>query len=227
MSARLGVLGGTFDPIHLGHLDVGDAAQRALGLDEVRIVPVRDPPHRPRDPRASAFHRFAMAALAIQDRPAWRLSDIELSRHGPSYTFDTLTAIQGDGWRRSQIFFILGADAFAEIATWHRFPAVLDEANFVVVARPGTTLDGAIARAPQVIPRVRATGITPGSSNETGIFLVEAATRDVSSSDVRARLSAGLPVDDRVPPAVARYVMAHQLYGAVVELNGEEQRTHR
>ena len=226
-STRLGVLGGTFDPIHVGHLDVGDAAQRALGLDEVRVIPLRDPPHRQSDPRASAFHRFALIGLAIQDRPAWHLSDAELLRHGPSYTFDTLKAIQDEGWRRSQIFFILGADAFAEIATWHRFPAVLDEANFVVVARPGTTLDGAVARTPQVGPRLRRTGAAPESSNETAIFLVEAATRDVSSSDVRARLAARLPVDDRVPSAVARYVMAHQLYGAVVELHGEEQRTHK
>jgi nicotinate-nucleotide adenylyltransferase len=227
MSTRLGVLGGTFDPIHVGHLDLGDAAQRALGLDELRVVPLREPPHRPSEPRASAFHRFALAALAIQDRPAWRLSDIELLRQGPSYTFDTLKAIQGEGWRPLQIFFILGADAFAEIAAWYQFPAVLDEANFVVVARPGTTLDGAVARTPQLIPRMHTTAVPRESTNETAIFLVEAATRDVSSSAVRARLSAGLPVEEYVPPAVARYVTAHRLYGAAVDFHGEEQRTHQ
>src|SRR5688500_832820 len=115
---RLGVLGGTFDPVHFGHLDAGDAAQSALELDEVRLVPSHDPPHRPVDPRASAFHRFALAALAVAERPSWRVSDVELARAGASYSIDTLRALHGDGWSARQIFFILGADAFAEIATW-------------------------------------------------------------------------------------------------------------
>jgi len=212
---RLGVLGGTFDPIHYGHLDAGDAAQRALALDEIRIVPAHDPPHKPGDPRASAFHRFALVALATQDRPSWRVSDAEMRRQGQSYTYDTLKALQAEGWAASQIFFILGADAFAEIATWHRFPAVVDEAHFVVVARPGMTLDAAIRRTPMLLPRVQ----TPGSGGDlpsaTAIFLVHATTRDVSSSEVRARLAGGLPIDDLVPPAVARHILAHDLYGAV------------
>jgi nicotinate-nucleotide adenylyltransferase len=224
---RLGVLGGTFDPIHFGHLDAGDAAQGALGLDEIQLIPSHDPPHRPADPRASAFHRFALAALAIQDRAGWRVSDAELVRQGRSYTFDTLRALQNDGWPRSQIFFILGADAFAEIATWHEFPAVLDEAHFVVVARPGVTLDAAAARTPALAPRMR----TPNDSREIaegmGIFLVEARTRDVSSSEVRTRLQAGLSIEDLVPSAVARHIVANDLYGAVGDRHGEEQRTRR
>jgi nicotinate-nucleotide adenylyltransferase len=226
---RLGVLGGTFDPIHFGHLDAGDAAQAALGLDVMRLIPSRDPPHRPTDPRASAFHRFALVALAIQDRPSWRVSDAELVRQGPSYTFDTLRALQHEGWDRSQIFFILGADAFAEIATWHRFPAVLDEANFVVVARPGVTLDAAVARTPGLRSRMRGADRVHDTIRETGIFLVEGRTRDVSSSEIRARLGAGIPIDDLVPAAVSRYVAANQLYStgrAVGDLHGEEQRTH-
>jgi nicotinate-nucleotide adenylyltransferase len=212
---RLGVLGGTFDPIHYGHLDAGDAAQRALGLDEVRLVPVHDPPHRPTDPRASAFHRFALVALAVQDRSSWRVSDAELRRSGQSYTYDTLKALQGEGWRAAQIFFILGADAFAEIATWHRFPEVADEAHFVVVARPGTTLDAAVARTPTLVPRMRLPDRSAGMSGETAIFLVHAATRNVSSSEVRVRLTAGLPVDDLVPPEVTHHILAHELYGTV------------
>ena len=214
IARRLGVLGGTFDPIHFGHLDAGDAAQRALALDEIRLIPAHDPPHRPADPRASAFHRFALIALAIQDRSTWRVSDAELVRQGLSYTVDTLRALHDRGWRRSQIFFILGADAFAEIATWHSFPAVLDDAHFAVVARPGTTLDAAVARTPALAPRIRTTDAASETSRETGIFLVEARTRDVSSSDVRSRLDAGRPIDDLVPAAVARYIAAHRLYCA-------------
>lgn len=213
MSARgLGVLGGTFDPIHFGHLDAGDAAQRALALDGVLVVPAHDPPHRPIDPHASAFHRFALAALAIDGRAGWQVSDMEVAREGPSYTVDTLRALHAAGWSPLQLFFVLGADAFAEIATWHEFPAVLDAANFVVVARPGTALDAAVARTAALAPRLRvpADGIPAGST--TAIFLVEAPTRDVSSTTVRARLAAGLSIDDLVPAAVARHIASHRLY---------------
>src|SRR5262245_61096779 len=123
---RLGLLGGTFDPIHYGHLDAADAAQHALQLDEVHFIPSHDPPHRPSDPRASGFHRFALVGLALSGHARYRASDLELRRDGPSYTADTLRAMRAEGVSPSQIFFILGADAFAEIATWREFPAVLD-----------------------------------------------------------------------------------------------------
>jgi nicotinate-nucleotide adenylyltransferase len=223
---RLGVLGGTFDPIHYGHLDAADAARSALALDEVRLIPSHDPPHRPIDPQATAFHRFALVALAIQNRDGWRVSDAEVRREGPSYTVDTLRALHGEGWNPSQIFFVLGADAFAEIATWRAFPEVLDAAQFVVVARPGTSLESAVARTPALRPRMRtAAGAAEGS--DTGVFLVEARTRDVSSTEVRMRLRAGLAIDDLVPAPVARHILAHQLYGAVDHLHGEKQRSPR
>ena len=218
---RVGVLGGTLDPIHFGHLDAGDAAQRALNLDQVLVVPSSDPPHRPIDPCANAFHRFAMVALAIDGRPGWKASDVEVSREGPSYTADTLRSLHTRGWTRLQIVFILGADAFAEIATWREFPTVMDLANFAVIARPGTTLDDAVRRAPQLRTRIRHANEWGGSSTETRVLLVEAETRDVSSTMVRARLVAGLAIDDLVPAAVERYISAHDLYVAVNELHGE------
>ena len=232
MSARrLGVLGGTFDPVHYGHLDAAAAAQKALALEGVRLIPAHDPPHRPVDPRASAFHRFALAALAIDGRPGWQVWEGELTREGPSYTAETLRALHAEGWSPRDIFFIIGADAFAEIATWYQFPAVLDHAQFVVVARPGTTLDAAVARTPELSGRIRsvaaAATVNAGVDEKTGIFLVEARTRDISSTGVRTRLAAGLPIDDLVPPAVARHIAAHQLYGAVGDLHGEKQRSHR
>lgn len=211
VSRRLGILGGTFDPIHVGHLDAADAARRALQLDQVLLIPSSDPPHRPADPLASGFHRFALVALAIQGHDALHVSDMELTRSGPSYTADTLRAVARQGWHPSQIFFILGSDAFAEIATWREFPAVLDAANFVVIARPGTTLEAAIARTPSLRGR-------EGKS----VFLVEARTRDVSSSTIRARLAAHQPIDDLVPAAVARHIAAHHLYGAVDDLHGQD-----
>jgi nicotinate-nucleotide adenylyltransferase len=210
--ARLGLLGGTFDPIHVGHLDAAAAAQRALGLDEIRFIPAHDPPHRPLDPHASAFHRFALVALAIEGQPSYRASDIELRRDGPSYTNDTLRAVREDGWEASQIFFILGADAFAEIATWKEFPAVLDAANFVVIARPGTSLDAAAARTPSLRARLHRADDAAIEDEGTRVFLVEAHTRDVSSTEIRARLAAGQTIDDLVPAGVARHIVAHKLY---------------
>jgi nicotinate-nucleotide adenylyltransferase len=225
---RLGLLGGTFDPIHYGHLDAADAARHALRLDEVHFIPSHDPPHRPADPRASAFQRFALVALALADHAGYRASDLELHRDGPSYTADTLRAMRAQGWSPSQLFFILGADAFAEIATWREFPAVLDAAHFVVISRPGTTLDAATARTPELRSRVRRveTAVEAGATNgpETFVFLVEARTRDVSSTTIRARLAAGQSIDDLVPGAVARHIVTNRLYGAVGNLHGKDQR---
>ena len=223
MTRRLGVLGGTFDPVHYGHLDAAEAARTALGLSDILFVPSHDPPHRPADPHATAFQRFALVALAIDGLPGYRASDEELRRPGHSYTSDTLRSLHAAGWSPLQIFFILGADAFAEIASWHRFPGVLDAAHFAVIARPGATIEGALARTPALRSRVRqaAPGALAGST--TGVFLVEATTRDVSSTMIRARLAARQAIDDLVPSPVARHVAAHHLYGAEDGLHGDNE----
>lgn len=223
MTPRLGVLGGTFDPIHFGHLDAAEAARSALALTDVIFVPSHDPPHRPADPHASASHRFALVALAINECPGYRVSDLELRRQGNSYTSDTLRSLHALGWDPLQIFFILGADAFAEIATWHEFPAVLDAAHFAVVARPGTTIERALADTPALRPRARRVVDTVEISGGTGIFLIEAHTRDVSSTAIRHRLAARQPIDDLVPAAVARHIAAHHLYTTDSELHGHYQ----
>ena len=204
---RLGVLGGTFDPIHNGHLRAGEAAQEALNLDEIRVMPSHDPPHRPLNPKASAFHRFALAALAIQGHETWRLSDAELTRPGPSYTAHTLRGLHAEGLDPAQIFFIIGSDAFAEIATWYEFPAVLRYANFAVLGRPGSVTLKAVLERPDI-----ARFSDPATPNPTGFFKVEADTPQISSTDIRARLAKNQPIDDLVPPPVARYIRNHRLY---------------
>jgi len=218
---RLGIIGGTFDPIHLGHLDAAEAARTALQLDHIRFVPSHDPPHRSGQPVASSFHRFALVALAIEGRHGYRVSDVELGRTGPSYTADTLRALQVEGWRPSQLFFILGADAFAEIATWREFPSVLDSAHFVVIARPGTTLEEAAARTPALRARMQGGPGEIEEREETRIILIGARTRDVSSTTIRTRRASGQSIADLVPAAVARHIVAHQLYEAVDDLHGE------
>jgi len=220
---RIGVLGGTFDPIHFGHLDAAEAVRAALELDEVLFIPSHDPPHKTNSTEASVHHRFALAALAIQDCPGYRLSDMELLRQGASYTVDTLRALHACGFAATQIFFTLGADAFAEIASWRAFPQVLDLAHFAVVSRPGTTLDAAVARVPEIGARLRPEAERGrGGNGTTGVYLVPAHTRDVSSTTIRARVAAGQSIDDLVPAAVARHIVVHHLYGAVDHLHGEE-----
>jgi nicotinate-nucleotide adenylyltransferase len=219
-TGRIGVLGGTFDPVHYGHLDVAEAALTRLELDQVLFVPSHDPPHRAIGPRVSAFHRFALIALAIGAREGYCASDLELAREGPSFTVDTLRALHAEGWRPSQLFFIIGADAFAEIATWHEFPGVLDAAHFAVMTRPGVSVEAALARTPDLKSRAHRYVPHALESDATSILLVDARTRDVSSTQIRARIAADEAIDDLVPQSVARHIMANHLYSAVGELHG-------
>jgi len=215
---RVGILGGTFDPIHLGHLAAGAAGRAALGLDEVRVVPVHDPPHRAARPRASRFHRFAMAALAVAGEPGLVLSDMEVGADGPSFTATTLGRLHASGYAPGELFFITGSDAFAEIATWHEYPAILDLCHFIVISRPTCSLAVLRSNLQDLAPRmhlVRAGGVVdaeavarPGVS----IFLVEHGTPDVSSSEIRNRLRDGRSITGLVPPAVERYIDRHGLY---------------
>lgn len=202
--SRIGILGGTFDPIHLGHLEAARAAERALALDRVLLLPSRTPPHRSAEPRASVFHRFAMAALAAAEREL-SVSDLELRREGPSFTALTLEALHRDGYTPSQLFFITGSDAFADVGTWYDYPRILQLANFVVVARPGAPKVSALApNAQSPVPHVNPT--------IPAVFSVEAITPDVSATDIRRRVGAGESIDGLVPSSVAGHIRRHRLY---------------
>ena len=230
-AVRIGLLGGTLDPIHLGHVETAAAAKRALDLDRVYVLPSRVPPHRSQQPVASGYHRFAMTALAVNGLDGLAASDVELRTPGPSYTADTLTRFrERSGLSPSQIFFITGADAFAEIETWYRYPEVLDLANFVVVSRPGfrseslrgtlpalssrmispTSGESRIANPPS--PSATARQARESRLDSPSIFLVDAATPDVSSTGIRKRLAAGEPITGLVPAAVERHIVQHGLY---------------
>jgi nicotinate-nucleotide adenylyltransferase len=218
--ARVGLLGGTLDPIHLGHLETASAARRELNLELVYVLPSNVPPHRVQQPIASSHHRFAMTALAVNGVDGLRASDIELSTIGPSYTADTLSRFaRSTGFDASQIFFITGADAFAEIETWYRYPDVLDLANFVVVSRPGFRVEQLRDRLPALAsrmlnldPQQRESPSRQQETSRQSIFLVNATTPDVSSSDIRQRLLTGRSIAGLVPPLVERHIVQHQLY---------------
>jgi nicotinate-nucleotide adenylyltransferase len=210
--ARLGILGGTLDPVHTGHIEAALSARRALGLDRVILMPSHVPPHRPIQPAASSHHRFAMAALAVNGVEGLQASDMELCAPGPTYTADTLARLHAAGLSPLQIFFITGADAFAEIATWSRYPQVLDMAHFVVVSRPGHPVTALAAALPGLAGRMQPARRDAVSPRDPAIFLVDARTADVSSTDLRRRLAALEPVHGLVPASVETHIAQHQLY---------------
>jgi len=215
---RIGVLGGTFDPVHLGHLSAAGAARQSLALDEVLFIPAHRPPHRAAEPKASMFHRFAMVALAVGSHEGFVASDVELRTPGPSFTATTLRAQHAAGFAASQLFFILGTDAFAEIATWREYPAVLGLAHFVVISRPGQPFDELRRRLPRLAERMREVGAEPPAADPAApprIFLVSADTPDVSSTAIRARVSDGQPLTGLVPPEVERHIRRHRLYASM------------
>jgi nicotinate-nucleotide adenylyltransferase len=201
---RIGILGGTFDPIHVGHLEAASVAGRAFSLDKVLLMPSRTPPHRPTEPRASVFHRFAMAALAASER-GMTVSDLEVRRDGPSYTAETLEALHREGIAPSDLFFITGTDAFAEVGMWHDYPRILQLANFIVVSRPGAP------RPAELIPKSHSAN-PEHHPTAPAVFSVEADTPDVSSTEIRRRVGAGDSLDGLVPSSVAGHIRRHHLY---------------
>ncbi len=215
--SRIGILGGTFDPIHLGHLAVADAASAALALTEILVIPSNHPPHRRIEPHASGYHRFAMVALALADRPRLVASDVELQADSLSFTSLTLRRLREAGFRPLQLFFLTGADAFAEIATWNDYPAVLDLANFVVVSRPRHPAAAMMERLPMLRDRMivcpaAGGGCCNSAADRPRIWLLDARTPDVSSTEVRRRVEAGQPLQDLVPRAVEHYIERQHLY---------------
>ena len=208
---RIGILGGTFDPIHRGHLDVGAAAAAALALDRMLVIPSHVPPHRAQ-PHASNFHRFAMVALAVAGRSGWRASDLELRTQPPSYTASTLQQFHARGYAPRELFFVVGADAFAEIESWKDFPALLGYAHFVVVSRPGFPVHSLPVQMPHLGVMLTSAGIGPESLEKPTIVLLDAATTDVSSTAIRELRGAGRPITGLVDAGVQQHIEQHGLY---------------
>lgn len=216
---RTGILGGRFDPIHLGHLGTAAVARRALALDRVLLLPSRVSPHRGAPAHATDRDRLALVTLAASSDAHLSPCDLELESDAPSYTSVTLERLRDQGHRRTQLFFIVGADAFEEIETWHDYPAVLESAHFVVVSRPGHSVAGLADRLPTLREQMRTVmesrhGTPPDVGTPPFIWLLHAATPAVSSTDVRARLARRRPITGLVPVAVAAYIADHRLYEA-------------
>jgi nicotinate-nucleotide adenylyltransferase len=220
---RLGIMGGMFDPIHRGHVDLGRAAETALGLTRVLILPAAVPPHRTQ-PVASGFHRFAMVAMVVAGQPKWFASDLELLGAARSYTAATLERFRRDGYTSSELFFIVGADAFAEIEAWKDFPSILDEAHFAVVSRPGHPASALPDRLPVLSPRMTRAPLTMPAGPRPWIILIDAVTGDVSSTAIRQRCAIGEPIAGLVDARVEQHIARHGLYASAPAGERTEER---
>lgn len=194
---RVGVFGGTLDPVHAGHFAAIQAARERLDLDHVLLVPAGSPRLKERRPEASATHRLEMARLAVGQLPGVVVSDIEVSRPGPTYTVDTLEALP----RGRELFLLLGADALRQIGLWRRPRRVLQLARPVVVARPGEEPEASLEALAAVDEEARSMAT-----------VVEGPLVDVSSTEVRRRVREGLSIAGLVSGPVARYIAEQGLY---------------
>jgi len=204
----IGILGGTFDPIHLGHLRPAVEVRQVLALDHIRLMPARRSPLRDA-PVTAGDHRLAMVRAAIAETAA---SDLiadarELERPGPSYTADTLAALRGD-WPDARLHWIVGADAFAAFDRWHRWREILEQAHVVVTHRPGSPLSVPRALEARVTEDPAAVAREPA-----GCVLVQPVTQlDISATAVRCAAAAGRDLRYWLPEAVRRYIADHDLY---------------
>ncbi|MBM3925481.1 MAG: nicotinate-nucleotide adenylyltransferase [SAR202 cluster bacterium] len=197
---KIGILGGTFDPIHLGHLIVAEEARVRLGLEEVLFVPTGKPWMKEGTPVSEAKHRLNMARLAISTNPFFRLSAMEIERPGPSYTVDTLTVLREEYGPEAEMFFILGVDSLAGFHEWKEPRRILEMATLVAVTRPGYE-----------VPQTKVfNGALGGMENR--LKTLDGVRVEISGRDLRRRVKEGLSIRYRVCSPVGKYIYDHGLY---------------
>jgi nicotinate-nucleotide adenylyltransferase len=196
---RIGVLGGTFDPVHYGHLVIAEDAYAYLQLEKVLFVPAYQPPHKPPGSYSAFEHRVNMLKLAIAHNPHFELSLIEAERHGPSYTVDTLRELQDDMGPEVTLYLIIGMDSLANILSWYCPAELLKLCRMVVAERAGYQVDLAALE-----------GELPGLQD--ALELIDTPELSISSTDLQERLQRGLPIRYQLPAQVEAYIRKHKLY---------------
>ena len=218
--SSVGVLGGTFNPIHNGHLAIARQTREALPLDRVVFVPTGDPPHKPQQNLAAAEDRYEMVRLAIAADPFLSISDVEMRRPGKSYTIDTIRLLQEEYGPGTRLFFLIGLDAFLEIQTWRDPETLLTLCSFVVLSRPGLSFQ-ALSALPLIpsIPRASLVDLDVQRSmrldvphGSQSLICLRLPPSKVSASDIRARIAQGTPTANLLPPTVESYILQHHIY---------------
>lgn len=213
MARKVGILGGTFDPVHIGHLRAAIEVVELLGLDELRLIPSARPPHRS-TPQVTAQQRLAMAELAIAELPLLRTDDRELQRDQPSYSIDTLESLRAELAVDDQLFLLLGWDAFCGLPNWHRWQQLLTHCHMVVLQRPDA--GGSLSPALDALLASHQVADAAALRGPAGqIVLIKQTPLAVSASQIRQLLSSGKSARFLVPDAVQAYIHAHGLYRAL------------
>jgi nicotinate-nucleotide adenylyltransferase len=217
---RLGLLGGSFNPVHNGHLAIARQTRESLGLDQILFIPTNHPPHKPNSSLAPAQDRYEMVRLAIASDPALALSDVELRRPGKSYSIDTIRLLQQEYGPQTQLFFLIGLDAFLDFPSWRDPLTLLTLCQFVVLSRPGLSFRSlsTVALLPPIpdpsladldAERISRIEVPLGMQR---LICLKLPPCTVSASDIRARIRQGLPAANLLPPLVESYILQHHLY---------------
>mgnify|MGYP004448688125 FL=1 len=200
MKKRLGILGGTFDPIHIGHLEIAKSIYEQLHLEKIIFIPAYIAPHKVGQDFAPAMDRYIMTKLAIEPYPYFTVSDMELKRSGVSYTYDTLVELHKI-YPEHEFFFIIGADSVTGLHTWHRYQEMFELTTFVGAERPGYD-NSAIVQAVKNL----------GKRAEEKIMLLDTPENSISSTSIREKIRKGESLNGLVPRAVEAYILEHKLY---------------
>ncbi len=196
---RIGILGGTFDPPHIGHLVIAEEAREQLNLARVYFVPAQQPPHKLAEPVTPFADRVAMLQLALDENPFFTLSLVEANRPGPSYTVDTIRELRREFPPATELFFIMGLDSLANLPTWYHPRELIELCQLAVLRRPGYTVD--MNDLETKIPGLR-----------SRVVFIPAPELEISSTELQARVRAGHSIQYMVPDGVAEYVAEHHLY---------------
>jgi nicotinate-nucleotide adenylyltransferase len=221
---RIGLFGGTFDPVHHGHLRAGEEIRQAFSLSWVEFLPAKIPPHKTDLPLTDVSHRVAMLRLAVERNPYFRVSEVEASREGVSYLVDTLEAYREHYPADVDLYFLMGMDSFQEVATWHRYPLLFSLSHFVVITRPGYKRPGLSEVVSQDVascfaPCQAETHCLEHTSGHR-VYFQETTLLDISASRVRGWIREERSVRYLVPERVWEYIQENGLY-ASTRKNGD------
>lgn len=216
ITKKIGLFGGTFDPIHRGHVKAAEDVQRSFSFDRILFIPSYIPPHKEYEDVASAEHRLKMVELALSSHDRFFPSSIEIDARGKSYSIVTLNRIR-EMFSQTEAFFLLGIDAFLDIETWKDYEDVLEQCSFVVMSRPGFRLEDAKKVLPDRYNQriVEVSGTLREESERKSvhrIYLLSITPLDISSSEVRDRVGKGQSIEGMVPESVANYIKEKRLY---------------